>query len=241
MMMKNSRLLMLALAAVCGAPQAALAGEPPAGAIEVHFAAGMSAPESAAARKARLAEAQRKAKEVEQRLKAQYGKDESEWPPEKAMELLQAQAATLDTLSAHDQASGRDVSDSIQDMTAAATGTPGDGLLHPVSSPEAAHLVVEVMGRRSEKADAFTGLVARYGLLLRIAPGGRLDPARLARTKVFWMGANVTEVHRYSAEEPYWTLEVLGVRRWTDAATRAVSLLAGLVRQSPQLFAPKED
>jgi len=237
--------LSLALGVICGAPRAATAVDEPTRPIDIHFAPRTSPRESSASRKARQAEADRKAKDLEKQLKAQYGKDEFEWPPEKRMELLKAQGAGLDTMGEYDKATPKDVSDSIQDLTGAATGKPGDGLLHPVASPQEADLVVEVMGRRSEKAEPMVGLAAKYGLLLRVGPGGKLDPARLDNVKVFWLDswgpASVNEVHRYSSQEPYWTLEILATVRWTEAANQAASLLADFVRKSPRLFSPNKD
>ena len=82
---------------------------------------------------------------------------------------------------------------------------------------EDADLVVQVLGRAKVTHDGWGGglgtKTAAAQLVLRVAPGGRVDAARLAKSdavwndrQTFWKKSDTSVVHRFTKDAPYWLL-----------------------------------
>lgn len=233
----------LLLAALCAIAVSARATDTP---IDVYFGS-RKIEISKVDAKARQAEAGRKAKELEKQLRAQYGKDEDKWPPNKHVELLGLEAEASGAMGAvpaaeFASASAKDLADSAQDLTLAAAGSHGHGMLHVVSKPADAGLVVEVVGRHSIRGDSDALTVDTFGFILRVTPIAHAEVSDIDAIGVWSppiLEAEVSELHDFSAAEPYWELEVVAPRRWKNLADQSIEMLVDFARSHRALFAKK--
>lgn len=172
------------------------------------------------ARQAELASLRLQQKDLTESLKKQYGKKEEQWPAEKKAELealfekitLQAFQLRHATRAASTE---KDRTDDAKGLDATAKGVreklnPKKGV-RAVATAEEADLQVEVLGRGLSR-DVLDQMVAVIGF--RVVPGGRLDPALLAKNPVSWpyhgsmmSGSGTAPIHQYSEAEPYWWIE----------------------------------
>lgn len=148
---------------------------------------------------------------LETGLKKTYGKKEANWPADKRTEYEGAseQYAEAVYLLKYREVTQQDIDASVEDLKTALTGKalPREGtVVRLIDSPEEAHLFIEVLGRRSED------MSLKY-VCLKLSAGRKLDPGNLAKIEVTWPADRAprryTLVHRYSAEEPFWKLEVV--------------------------------
>lgn len=126
---------------------------------------------------------------LEKDVKQQFGKKREQWPADKraAVEKAEEKSAqallTLRYLDA-DPAGARD---SLQEVRKSLAGKGTAGVkehVEDVAKPEEADLVVQILGRRSEKGSPEPGLIAAlddYYVWMRTSAGGRTDPARLGQ------------------------------------------------------------
>jgi hypothetical protein len=170
--------------------------------------------------------------EVEKALKKQHGKDAEKWPEAAQAEMERAQD-TMNQAGTDWFYSGikqKDVDDTLKDLT---EKLGEKTTVRIVPSAAEADLAVEVIGRGKIIREGWTGGEAAAELGMRVAPGGRLDPAALAKTGAsfraktgFWSRAGAFTVHEYSPEAPYWVLvsrkpQIAFTFPWKGAAGQA--------------------
>lgn len=108
-----------------------------------------------------------------------------------------------------------------------------------MAKPEEADLVVEILGRRSQKGAPEPGLTAAlddYYVWMRISAGGRTDPARLGQVPLTWPGT-ARLVHSWTDAEPYWELEVTREGRWANVGNEVSRVLNNFGDKSSQAIA----
>jgi hypothetical protein len=176
----------------------------------------------------RAAQDARKAAEKE--IKAQHGKTS----PEKQaayLELQDDEAAAEATLAYLD-VSPNGLSDSAQDIRESLAGkaTAGaKGHVKYVNDPKLADIVVEVVGRRSNKSDPTVLRDDQYHVAFKIRAGPNFDASRLGKVPPKYTGdgsgrRSVT-IHSWSAKEPYVTLEASDTMRWASAGNAAAAII----------------
>lgn len=159
-------------------------------------------------------------KDLTESLKKQFGKKEDLWPADKKAErdglyVKISLRRFAYRYAAKGGATDKEMQDEAKGTEATANGTrekldPKKGV-RAVATTEEADLQVEVLGRGLTR-DIMDQMVAVIGF--KVVPGGRLDPALLAKKPVSWpyhgsmMSASSTApVHPYSEAEPYWWIE----------------------------------
>lgn len=176
-------------------------------------------------------------KDLERALKAKYGNNRDRWPADQrlAWEKTQADRREADLIFEHLRNTQQDVDDTVEDIRKALTGSgpmTQKKAVRLVESQEAAELVVEVLGRRSDRS----GYQPRPGwvdnaffLYLRLSPGPRGDAGRFQRIRHPW-GGSAREIRGPAAGEPFWAIEIQGDLRWLIAADQAASALNEFVK-----------
>lgn len=186
------------------------------------------------------AEAASKARrDLEKEIKSQYGKKREAWPPDRQEAVLAAEEAASQAGAAYHylKVDPKALADSAEDIR---KKLAGKGMLSrekknvvQVATPEEADLVVEIVGRRSEKVLPTDLRAAYYWICFTITGGGKLDPSRLARIPRDWMrskwGRNSWKIQSYSPETPFWKLESYAEERWSDAADEASAVIDDLI------------
>jgi hypothetical protein len=151
---------------------------------------------------------------LEADAKSRFGKKKEQWPAD--VRAAAEDAASAVTRAAFEYNYVTSIDTPQKDIDSSAEGIREKLLkkkgIHLAERPEDADLVVEVLGRMTlarEKAVVAIGL--------RLAPGGRLDPAALDRVgTIVWKGAGgfmksnaeADSWHDYKAGEPYWYVEI---------------------------------
>lgn len=131
---------------------------------------------------------------------------------------------------AHLKNDQKDIDDSVEDLKKALTGdglmTRKDGI-RVVDAPEAAYMIVEVMGRRSERKPGEPGPIWRdnaYYLYLRLSAGPKADAARFQSIPHEW-GGSAREIRGPAVGASFWAIEIYGGVRWLMAADHAASAI----------------
>jgi hypothetical protein len=154
--------------------------------------------------------------ELDESYRKQYGKKVETWPDDKREDLLAARDAFLEAQTDWFYSidlKQKDIDDSVRELTEALekTGTT------VVDGPADADLLVEVLGRAKVTHDGWGGgmgmKTSAAQIVLRVAPGGRMDTVRLARSDAawdqrhsFWKKSDTSVVHRFTKDAPYWLL-----------------------------------
>ena len=150
---------------------------------------------------------------MDEAYRKQYGKDPESWPADKREELLAARDAFFEAQTDWFYSidlKQKDIDDSVREVAQALEKTQ----VKLATRPEEADLVVQVVGRAKVTHEGWggQGTVAAQ-LVLRVGPGGRMDPGALARSEVlwndrqtFWKKSDTSIVHRFSEDAPYWLL-----------------------------------
>jgi hypothetical protein len=159
---------------------------------------------------ARAASFDREKKALEDSLKKQFGKKKELWPAEKRAEFekLAAGASRASFEATFGVADPKEIEASAAGIREKLADKKG---VRAVGSAAEADLQVEVMGRYQavflSENTCFIGL--------RISPGARLDPARVAKAAIAWKthrhgmsGAVATSWHDFTEEAPFWLVEV---------------------------------
>ena len=172
--------------------------------------------------------AQRQFKSVEQDLKKRNGGKRDQWP-----------ADARETFDRADQVR-RDARDRWLDtqQTQADLDRWTDAFRKVILGKQVEHTAA-ASGR--EDADLIVEAIRapitdQDPLCLRVGPGGRLDPSKLAGAPIVWRSANVTEVHTLSAAEPFWEIEAIS-GGMMGAHQAASSGLGGVIREYFDRFA----
>ncbi|HYU42800.1 MAG TPA: hypothetical protein VEQ84_11685 [Vicinamibacteria bacterium] len=150
--------------------------------------------------------------------KKEHGKKIEAWPADKQDQLAAVRDAFVEAQIDWFYSSGlkqKDLDDSVREVSEALGKKP----VRMASGPADADLEVQVVGRAKVETDELSSpnpLVPKNSaaeLVLRVAPGGRLDAAMLAKSgaswsakKAFWGHADTQTVHAFSVEAPYWLL-----------------------------------
>ena len=151
---------------------------------------------------------------MEDAYKKQFGKKREKWPPEKLAEFdalaARVQRRAFET-NYRNYASG-EAKDGEQSAAGLRDNLAKKKGVRVASSAAEADFDVEVVGRYTGPDESGTR-AAHIGL--RIKPGGRLDTAMLAKSPLVWpenvnkmYAASAVPWHQYSAESPYWLVEV---------------------------------
>lgn len=159
---------------------------------------------------ARAATLEHERKALEDSLKKQFGKKKELWPAEKRAEFetLAAGASRARFEATYGLADPKEIEASAAGIRERLVDKKG---VRAVGSAAEADLQVEVMGRYQavflSENTCFIGL--------RISPGGRLDPERIAQAGIAWKthrhrmsGALAESWHDFTAEGPFWLVEV---------------------------------
>ena len=184
---------------------------------------------------AKVSEAHEAFKALEKEFKRQYGKKPAAWPAEKQAqhdETWNGYGEALYALNYLDLKQ-QEIEDSVQDVKDAIAGK---GLprakrwVRQVDGPEEADLLVEVLGRRSE---GMLGASVKY-LCIRLSPGPRLDPKALSGVGPRGRPPfEVVVLHRYTADGPFWKLEVEArTMLWGLAAEGAARVIDEFVKEN---------
>jgi hypothetical protein len=184
--------------------------------LTIHLAAGTARQVTAQENRdleAKFRAAQKAFEEVQKPLKKQHGKDIDTWP-EAAQEQFRAARDTMAQAETDWLYSGikqKDVDDSLRDVS---EKLGEKQTLKLVGSEAEADLTVTLIGRGKVMRDlGWGGAEGAAEVAMRVAPGGRLDGAALARSgasfrakKSAWTRAGAFTIHEFSADAPYWLL-----------------------------------
>ena len=156
--------------------------------------------------------------DLQDSLKKQYGKKIEAWPADKQDKLGAARDAFIEAQIDWFYSSGikqKDLDDSVREVSEALDKKT----VRMASSPTEADLVVQVIGRAKVETDELSSpnpLMPKNTaaeLVLRVAPGGRMDVPALAKSgaawsgkKSFWNHADTLTAHDFSVDAPYWLL-----------------------------------
>jgi hypothetical protein len=169
-------------------------------------------------------------------VEKRYGKKEKDWPAEPRLELRLAgervaAAAAERTVSRWDE----NTLDSVQDLKQALAKTQR---LRLVQSSKEAQLVIEVQGRR------LAPLPQRSHLLCRVTLGesvGKREREAIDWRPGLWPertpvagSRQLSAVHSWRKEEPWWTIYVSDARVWKALALEVVDSLDHFVKDHGQ-------
>jgi hypothetical protein len=209
------RQVLVAAALVLGGAASPMAGEP----LVVHVAGSTpKSPTKAVQEELRNKKEALRARyeSLDESYRKEYGKKVETWPEDRREELLAARddffEAQTDWFYSIDLKQ-KDIDDSVRELTEALEKT---GVV-VADRPADADLVAEVVGRAKVTHDGWGGgmgtKTAAAQIVLRVAPGGRVDVARLAKSDAawndrqsFWKKSDTSVVHRFTKEAPYWLL-----------------------------------
>lgn len=210
----------------CLSPSFAKAAEPPPprGPISVFIQArpDESEPgaEQKATRKAAADAADREFYKVVDAFKKQFGKDPKKWPDQKLQESYDALDRFAVAWSEHYfyARPAKEKADSVEDTNKYLGKNRKEPWVVLAQSPEAADLVVQIMGRRGQ-AKFITG--SKY-LGFDVLPG-KIGADRLLELsrKDFktWFDDRVIILHWAKPKEPYLRFQVENTERWQDVAS----------------------
>lgn len=185
-------------------------------------------------------------KTLEKDLKAKHGKKKEEWPEESRAAYQEAEDAYAQAWAALEYVSvdPKGVEDSAQDVRESLAGKGLVGVkenVRIVTDPDEADLVVEVVGRRSEKTLPTQLRADLYYVAIRISAGGKMDPKRLAAVPAKWSGSKfgrpVSKLHTATEAEPWLTLDVFGEQRWANAGNNAAGVVSDYIRAHSAILA----
>jgi hypothetical protein len=180
-------------------------------------------------------------KELEKQIKQQYGKKREQWPSEQeeAYSRAEESAALANADYEYIRVEPEGLRDSAQDIIDSLAGKGIAGHKEnviTVPTAEEADLVVEVVGRRSEKTMPTQIRDDQYFVSFTIAAGGKMDPARLALIPRNWRlkkwGYPGWKLQSYSPEAPYWRFETYGDQRWSNAGNVASVLIEKFIEEN---------
>lgn len=166
--------------------------------------------------KAKKEAAQKARKTKEDELKAKHGKKKEQWPAEVQEEyFLVAEAAALAEADyEYRKIELKGINDSVQDVVESMQGKGLAGRKERLAlAPSAAdaHLVVEVLARRSGKTLPTQLKADRCYLLFTLGAGAGLDAARFERVPASWrpgkFGSAVWRLALPKPERPVFVLE----------------------------------
>ncbi len=191
-------------------------------------------------RKLRAAELRKQLGEEENALKAlkkAQGKKMETWPEaERAAYVAKEEAARrLESEIGWLPLKAGDISDSLEDVRGAVRGkglSQRKKVVEEVTTPAEAHLVVEVIGRRTVEGPNW------YVVAFKTSLGGKVDPARRGSgywTKAAWDAPFV--LHTFTPDEPYWMLESADVGRWFNAGNDVAKAVERFVKDNHDALA----
>lgn len=183
-------------------------------------------------------------KALEKDVKQQFGKKREQWPADKraAVEKAEEKSAQALLKLRYLDADPAGARNSVEDVRESLAGKGTAGVkehVQDVAKPEEADLVVEILGRRSQKGAPEPGLTAAlddYFVWMRISAGGRTDSARLGQVPLTWPGT-ARLVHSWTDAEPYWELEVTREGRWANVGNEVSRVLNNFGDKSSQAIA----
>jgi hypothetical protein len=130
-------------------------------------------------------------------------------------------------------------SDSAQDIreSLAGMGTAGaKAYMKHVNDPKLADIVVEVVGRRSNKSDPTLQRDNQYYVAFKIRGGPKFDASRLGKVPQKYtgggLGRRTVTLHSWSAKEPYITLEASEMMRWGNAGNAAAAIINAFLKDN---------
>jgi hypothetical protein len=202
----------LVLLAALALPSWAAADEP----LALHLTAGVARPVTPVEDKeleGKFRVSQTVVEELEKALKKQFGKKPEAWPEPQAEELRLARDASAQAQTDwfYSGIPQKDIDDTIRDLTEKIGEKP---TLRLVASAAEADFEVLVIGRgKVIRSLGFGGPEAAAEVAMRVASGGRLDAAALAKDgagfrakKSLLSRSGAFAIHDYSADGPYWLL-----------------------------------
>jgi hypothetical protein len=98
-----------------------------------------------------------------------------------------------------------------------------------VNAPELADIIVEVVGRRSNKSDPTMLRDNQYYIAFKIKGGPEFDATRLGKVPPKYTGGGFgrrsVKLHTWRADEPYITLEAFEMLRWARVGNTASAII----------------
>jgi hypothetical protein len=189
--------------------------------------------------------ADKKRKDLEKALKAQHGNKRDQWPEDAQDRYLDAEeeVALANADLAYRKVKQEGLKDSVEDIKQALAGEGLAGKkenIRLVDTAADAHLIMDVIGRRSGSGGQAGGLLAlrddRYWVLLAIKAGPKLSPARFAAVPLTYrFGRFASTGWRLSwprPDAPEWRFEAYGDLRWSNAAHVASLIIEDFVAKN---------